>query len=33
MTVLRITYLCQKYGFDADRAAMLASLIWGCGHE
>lgn len=33
MTALRIALLTQRYGFDADRAAMLASLVWGCGHE
>lgn len=30
---LRIAVLCHRYGIDADRAAMLASLVWGCGHE
>lgn len=33
MTTMRIALLMQRYGFDADRAAMLAAFIWGCGHE
>ncbi len=33
MTALRIALLMQRYGLDADRATMLAALVWGCGHE
>lgn len=33
MTALRISLLCHRFGIDADRAAMLAALIWGAGHE
>lgn len=33
MTGLRIALLMQRYGLDADRAAMLAALVWGCGHD
>lgn len=33
MMTLRISLLMQRYGMDADRAAMLAAFIWGCGHE
>lgn len=29
---LRISLLMNRYGLDADRAAMLASFIWGCGY-
>ena len=32
MMALRIALLMQRYGLDADRAAMLAAFIWGCGH-
>lgn len=30
---LRIAVLCHRYGIDADRAAMLAVLVWGASHE
>lgn len=33
MMALRLSLLMHRYGIDADRAAMLAALIWGCGHE
>lgn len=33
MTALRIFRLCARYGISHDRAAMLAALIWGAGHE
>lgn len=29
MTALRIAVLSQRYGLDADRAAMLAGFTWG----
>lgn len=29
----RIAYLCARFGIDAERAAMLAALIWGGRHE
>lgn len=29
MMALRIALLCDRYGLDADRAAMLAALILG----
>lgn len=31
MTAIRIAYLCHRYGFGPERAAMLAALIWGGG--
>ncbi len=33
MMALRLSFLCQRYGIDAERAAMLAAFIWGAGHE
>jgi hypothetical protein len=37
MIAYRLAVLCYSYsysyGFDADRTAMLAALVWGCGHE
>ncbi len=33
MMALRISILCQRFGIDPDRAAMLAVLVWGAGHE
>lgn len=33
MMALRIALLCQRFGLDAERAAMLAAFIWGCGLE
>lgn len=33
MMAFRIAVLCQRYGIDADRAAMLAAFVWGCGCE
>lgn len=33
MMPLRISLLCRRFGMDADRAALLAALIWGAGHE
>lgn len=33
MMAYRIAALMHRYGMDADRAAMLAAFIWGCGHE
>lgn len=33
MIALRITWLCRRYGMTPDRAAMLASLIWGADNE
>lgn len=33
MMAYRIAYLCQRHGIDADRAAMLAALIWGWHHD
>lgn len=33
MMSLRISMLMSRYGFDADRAAMLAALVWGGYHE
>lgn len=32
MMALRISLLMNRYGLDADRAAMLATLIWGAGN-
>lgn len=33
MMGLRISLLMQRYGLDADRATMLAALVWGCNCE
>ena len=33
MMALRIAVLSHRYGIDADRAAMLAAIVWGCGHD
>lgn len=33
MMALRISRLRIRYGISHDRAAMLASLIWGVGHD
>lgn len=33
MMAYRIAYLCNRYGVDADRAAMLAALIWGGSYD
>lgn len=32
MMALRISLLMNRYGLDADRAAMLAAFIWGAGN-
>lgn len=33
MMAYRIAVLRQRFGIDADRAAILADLIWGVCHE
>lgn len=33
MMALRIAFLCQRYGIDTDRAAMLATFVWGGSHD
>lgn len=33
MIALRIAWLCHRYGMTPDRAAMLASLIWGGAND
>lgn len=30
---LRIALLMQRHGLTVERAAMLAGLIWGAGHD
>lgn len=30
---LRIALLVQRFGITPDQAAMLAAIVWGCGHE
>lgn len=33
MMALRIARLIQRYGIDADCAAVLAAFVWDCSHE
>lgn len=33
MMALRIARLCRLLGISHERAALLAALIWGAGHE
>lgn len=33
MMAYQIAYLCARLNLDADRAAMLAALIWGNCHD
>lgn len=33
MMALRIARLCRLHGLDETRAAVLALLIWGAGHD
>jgi len=33
MMALRISRLCIRYGISYDRAALMASFIWGAGHD